>query len=67
VRRPELLCVTVNPCYPERRMEGYTLARIDLSELSKAIERKLNVPCLNVAQEEERLCKIVEEKISRGG
>ncbi len=65
MRKPELLCVTVNPCYPERRMEGYSLARIDLSELSKAIERELDVPCLNVTQEEERLCKIVEEKIDR--
>jgi len=65
MRKPELLCVTVNPCYPERRMEGYALARIDLSELSKAIERELEVPCLNVTQEEERLCKIVEEKIDR--
>jgi hypothetical protein len=65
MRKPELLCVTVNPCYPERRMEGYSLARIDLSELSKAIERELEVPCLNVTQEEERLCKIVEEKIDR--
>jgi hypothetical protein len=65
MRKPELLCVTVNPCYLERRMEGYALARIDLSELSKAIERELEVPCLNVTQEEERLCKIVEEKIDR--
>jgi hypothetical protein len=65
MRKPELLCVTVNPCYPERRMEGYALARIDLSELSKAIERELEVPCLNVIQEEERLCKIVDEKIDR--
>jgi len=65
MRKPELLCVTVNPCYPERRMEGYALARIDLSELSKAIELELEVPCLNVTQEEERLCKIVEEKIDR--
>jgi hypothetical protein len=65
MRKPELLCVTVNPCYPERRMEGYSLARIDLSELSKAIERELEVPCLNVTREEERLCKIVEEKIDR--
>jgi hypothetical protein len=65
MRKPELLCVTVNPCYPERRMEGYSLARIDLSELSKAIERELDVPCLNVTLEEERLCKIVEEKIDR--
>jgi hypothetical protein len=65
MRKPELLCVTVNPCYPERRMEGYSLARIDLSELSKTIERELEVPCLNVTQEEERLCKIVEEKIDR--
>jgi hypothetical protein len=24
MRKPELLCVTVNPCYPERRVEGYS-------------------------------------------
>lgn len=65
VRRPKLLCVTVNPTYPERRMEGYTLARIDLSELAKIIERELKVPCLNVLEEEERLCKIVLQVFQR--
>lgn len=63
MKKPHLLCVTVNPCYPEKRMEGFALAQIDLSGLSKAIEKELNVPCLNVMREEERLCRIVEEKI----
>lgn len=67
MRKPELLCVTVNPCYPERRMEGYALARIDLSELARRIERELDVPCLNVMEEEERLCRIVVEKIDKQG
>lgn len=67
MRKPKLLCVTINPCYAERRAEGFTLAQIDLSELSKMIERELNIPCLDVAKEEERLCRIVEEEIGKIG
>lgn len=63
LRRPELICVTINPYYPVRRMEGFVLNRVDLTELSRTIEQELNVPCLDVMKEEERLCRILEEKI----
>lgn len=55
-RKPELLCVTINPCYPERRVEGYQLSRIDISEAVSVLKKQLDVICIDVNKEENILC-----------
>ncbi|HEY8543002.1 MAG TPA: hypothetical protein VIL29_11500 [Pseudothermotoga sp.] len=55
-RKPELLCVTINPCYPERRVEGYQLSKIDISEVVTKLKEELDVVCIDVNKEENILC-----------
>ncbi|HEY8540954.1 MAG TPA: hypothetical protein VIL29_01115 [Pseudothermotoga sp.] len=55
-RKPQLLCVTINPCYPERRVEGYQLSKIDISEAVSVLKKQLDVICIDVNKEENILC-----------
>lgn len=58
-KKPKLVCVTVNPCYPERRVEGYQLSKIDISRVVMALRKELDVTCIDVNKEENALCKIL--------
>lgn len=63
LRRPELLCVTLNPSYPEKRVEGFRLAMVDLGSLKKLLIEEVHVPCIDVLREEDELFKILESKV----
>lgn len=58
-RKPKLLCVTVNPCYPERRVEGYQLSKIDISQVVETLRKELDIVCIDVNKEENILCEIL--------
>lgn len=58
-RKPKLLCVTVNPCYPERRVEGYQLSKIDISKVVETLRKELDIVCIDVNKEENVLCEIL--------
>ncbi|MFN4189813.1 MAG: hypothetical protein ACK4E2_02315 [Pseudothermotoga sp.] len=58
-RKPKLLCVTVNPCYPQRRVEGYQLAKMDISQAVKVLRKELDVACIDVNKEENILCEVL--------
>lgn len=63
VKRPELICVTVNPCYPERRVEGYELSRVDISQAVERLKKELDVICIDVNKEENILCNALEKEL----
>lgn len=63
LRKPELLCVTLNPSYPERRVEGFRLAMVDLSSLKEVLARELEVSCIDVLREEDEFFKILESRV----
>lgn len=58
-RKPKLLCVTVNPCYPQRRVEGYQLSKIDISHAVKVLRKEVDVACIDVNKEENILCEVL--------
>ncbi|MEJ5229556.1 MAG: hypothetical protein WHT65_06105 [Pseudothermotoga sp.] len=61
VRKPQLICVTVNPCYPERRVEGYELAKLDISQVVERLKRELDIVCIDVNKEENQLCEVLSK------
>ncbi len=58
-RKPKLLCVTVNPCYPQRRVEGYQLSKIDITQAVQALRKELDLTCIDVNKEENILCEVL--------
>lgn len=58
-RKPKLLCVTVNPCYPEQRVEGYQLSKLDISQVVDRLKKELDVVCIDVNKEENLLCELL--------
>lgn len=66
LRKPELLCLTLNPTYPERRLQGFRLAMVDLSSLKSLLSEELKLPCIDVLREEERLCDILKARVKKG-
>ncbi|MBC7331241.1 MAG: hypothetical protein H5T91_02255 [Synergistetes bacterium] len=66
LRKPELLCITLNPTYPERRIEGFRLSMIDFSSLKSFLSKKLGVPCIDVLREEDELCELLNARVRRG-
>ncbi|MGJ8455556.1 hypothetical protein ACSFC1_09660 [Pseudothermotoga sp. U03pept] len=61
IRKPQLICVTVNPCYPERRVEGYELAKLDISQVVERLKRELDIVCIDVNKEENQLCEVLSK------
>ncbi len=60
LRRPNLLCVAVNPCYPERRVEGYALSEIDLTTLTNALRSQIGIITVDVEHDETEFCQILQ-------
>ena len=63
LKKPKLLCVTVNPCYPEQRQQGYTLSKVDLNHIIKNIISRTSTVVVNVDKEESTLCQVLEASL----
>lgn len=66
LRRPELICVALNPAYPERRVEGFRLAIVDFSGLKETLSKEIDAPCVDVLREEDLFCEILSARVKRG-
>lgn len=63
LKKPKLLCVTVNPCYPEQRQQGYTLSKVDLNHITRNIISRTSTLAVNVDKEESTLCRLLEASL----
>ncbi len=63
MRKPQLLCVTVNPCYPEKRIDGYALSKVDLTQLTRLLRDQVSIMTIDVEQNETEFCQILQHAI----
>ncbi|AEH51392.1 hypothetical protein [Pseudothermotoga thermarum] len=66
-RKPKLLCITVNPCYPEKRFDDYKLSKVDLTPLVSKLRTSLGIITVDVEQNENEFCRLLTRVVERNG